>query len=85
MEQELESMDVCSIPTDESTDDCSMIRKITEWCPVCEEAKGHLTVRDDNGEDCNYFNMLKNYRFTQRSSHPYKCSCGSLLKPVENI
>lgn len=83
MEAELENM--IALPDEESTD-CSMIRQIVEWCPDCKVSRGNLTAKDEVGEDVNYFNMLKNYRFTQRhSSHPYKCECGTKLTPQELV
>jgi hypothetical protein len=56
-------------------------RIIQEFCPKCKSSVGQLCAIDEPGEDCNFFDQLKDYKFTQRTANPHTCTCGTKLVP----
>lgn len=49
-------------------------------CGVCQRPAGDIRVEDEDGEDCNAFEQLKDYKLHQATSEvPHKCACGGKL------
>lgn len=60
------------------------MKHIIEWCPTCNTSVSQIPIIDEPNEDCNFFDALKDYKVNQLGSNPYKCACGTKLKPVES-
>lgn len=60
-----------------------MTRTIKEWCPKCDAIVGEIAVADEQGEDCQFFDQLKELKRIQKSASPKRCGCGAVVRPLE--